>query len=139
MNTEIADKREGCGGRVCYDRDCPVCRKWAGRFTGVLERNGFAVVPLQAPEIRAYLRLPEAELLQEMRVITADGKVIGGANALVFLAAKIPALRPFNWLAKLPGVSALLCAAYRWFARNRTCDGEVCRLPSVEKVLRRKG
>ena len=130
MNTEIADMRNGDAfAWVCYDADCPMCRRWAGRFQPLLKRNGIELIPLQTSAVRAFLKLPDKKLLEEMRVITPDGEVYGGADAFVYLARVIPGGQILDAIARLPGVPPIIRAVYRWIARNRSCDGGACELP----------
>src|SRR5207245_5341784 len=58
----------------------------ARRLRRVLEPRGYAVAPLQAPRVQELLGLPPDKLLLEMRGLTSGGEVIGGADAIVFLA-----------------------------------------------------
>ena len=76
-------------GWVFFDRDCSVCTSLARRFRLTLESRGFGLAALQDARVQALLALPPAELLREMRVATADGRVYGGAEAIVFLARQI--------------------------------------------------
>ena len=43
-------------GWVVYDGECGVCAGLARRFRRVLERRGFALVPLQSPWMSSRLR-----------------------------------------------------------------------------------
>jgi predicted DCC family thiol-disulfide oxidoreductase YuxK len=106
---------------VCYDADCAFCVRWAGR----LARHGFTVVPLQSPDVRAVLRMPENELLNEMRVITREGNIFGGADAFVYLSSVI--CKPLFALTLIPGIKPLLRALYRFAASRRNCRGGACR------------
>jgi predicted DCC family thiol-disulfide oxidoreductase YuxK len=76
--------------------------------------------------VQALLNLPPEELLREMRVATAEGKIYGGAEAIVFLAQQIWWAWPLYAAAKLPGFPRLLDAGYRWFADRRTCSTATC-------------
>lgn len=116
-------------GWVFFDRDCPVCVSLVSRFRRPLETRGFGFAALQDPRVQALLNLPDAELLREMRVATSEGKIYGGAEAVVHLAGRIWWVWPFYAAAKLPGVSRLLNAGYRWFADHRTCASGVCPIP----------
>jgi predicted DCC family thiol-disulfide oxidoreductase YuxK len=109
---------------VCYDADCALCVRWAARFRALLERHGFALVPLQSPAVRASLPVSQEELLSQMRVVTTEGHVFGGADALVYLSRAI--CRPVFELTRIPGMKPLLRAAYRFIARNRACHAGTC-------------
>jgi alginate O-acetyltransferase complex protein AlgI len=96
------------------------------RFRRVLERNGFVPVPLQSAEARAALGLSGPELLSELRVVLRDGKVLGGADAVVYLLQFLRAGRALSRLAEFPGMMPLLRRAYHWVARNRSCNAGAC-------------
>lgn len=117
----------GARNWVCYDAECALCIRWAERFRAFLEKHGFALLPLQSPDARAALQLPEHDLLKEMRVITADGRIFGGADALVYLGHLT--CKPLFWLTRIPGAMPLLHRAYRFLARHRSCSNAVCRAP----------
>jgi predicted DCC family thiol-disulfide oxidoreductase YuxK len=128
VTTEITDVRDECGGRVFYDAECSLCCRWAGRCRRILERNGFALVPLQSHEARRILNLTEPDLLAEMRVRTADGGVLGGADALLHLAKAVGWGWPLFVVASLPGMKPVLRRAYQFVARHRTCGVGNCRV-----------
>jgi predicted DCC family thiol-disulfide oxidoreductase YuxK len=125
VNTEITDNtNKDRRDWVCYDADCAICVRWAARFRTLLERHGFALMPLQSPAVHATLPVSQEELLAEMRVITRDGHVFGGADALIYLSPVI--CKPLFALTRIPGIKPLLRTAYRFVARNRTCNTGVC-------------
>lgn len=119
-------------GWVFFDRDCPICSALARRFRRTLESRGFRLAALQDPRVRALLNLPPAELLQEMRVATAGGKILGGAAAIVYLARQIWWAWPLYPISRLPGVMHLLGAGYLWFAAHRTCAAGTCSTASCD-------
>ena len=115
-------------GWILYDADCGFCTRWAWRLAriGRVGSRGFHLAPLQAPWVRQRLRMSESDLLHEMRVLTADDQLYGGADAAVFLARQVWWTRPFTVLTRLPGVMPLLRAVYRWVAQNRHRLSEAC-------------
>jgi predicted DCC family thiol-disulfide oxidoreductase YuxK len=131
LHSEITDSRgrQASRGWVCFDRDCNVCTSLARRFQRTLETRGFGLAALQDPRVQALLGLPAAELLREMRVITTEGNVYGGASAIIYLASQIWWARPLYAATRLPAVSRLLDAGYRWFADHRTCSSGRCSVP----------
>lgn len=132
MNTEITDTiNTSKQNWVCYDADCALCVRWAERFRELLARHGFSLVPLQSPTARAALRLPENELLTEMRVITPNGTVLGGADALIYLSHIV--CKPLFGLTRIPGGKPLLRVAYRFLARHRNCNAGICRAHRIKK------
>ena len=99
MTTEITDNLNTKRPWVCYDAECGLCVRWAKRFRARLEKHGFTLLPLQSADVRAVLQVPEKELLAEMRVITASGRVFGGADALAHISRV--ACKPVFWLTML--------------------------------------
>ena len=122
--TDIKGRRS-CGW-VFFDRDCRVCTALARRFRSVLAKRGFALAALQDPRVKALLDLPPEELLHEMRVVTTEGAVFGGAQAVVYLARQIWWAWPLYAMSKLPGILRCLEIGYRWFADHRTCVKGSC-------------
>jgi alginate O-acetyltransferase complex protein AlgI len=94
----------------------------AGRWGGVLRRQGFRAVPLQTRGVAEYLGVTPAALLERMHLRTADGRCYSGADAYVEMARARPWSRPFVWLAAMPGALSLLRRAYDWIAAHRPCE-----------------
>ena len=117
------------GGWILYDRACPSCTASARRFDRIFRRRGFLFLPLQTSWVMKRLDLEPGAPVEEMRVLTADGRDIGGADAMIFLARQIWWARPFAALAQLPGMHKLLDRRYRWIAAHRGCDHITCKLP----------
>jgi predicted DCC family thiol-disulfide oxidoreductase YuxK len=132
---------------VLYDGQCAFCRKsvdllrrldWLGRL-----RFGDVRDPAQVPVVtrsgdRAITGLDPSRLLEEMHVLTADGRrVHHGFGALRWLAWRLPLLWPVAPLLYVPGVLPLGQRLYLWVARNRfrlvPCHGGVCMLPPAGK------
>ena len=129
MCTEITDK-EKVYGWVLYDAHCPWCVRLAAWFQNGLARRRYEVLPLQTPWVRARLGLTEAELLTEMRLLRADGKTFGGAEALLEMSRHYRLAWPVRQLARMPAVLRGFRALYRWVARMRPCAGGQCALPA---------
>lgn len=113
--------RRAARGWVFFDGDCEICQSLARRFRSTLENRGFGLAPLQDPRVAVLLALPPSALLQEMRVLTPAGEVLGGAQAITFLAGKIWWAWPVHAAARLPVMRSVLRAGYRWFADHRHC------------------
>jgi predicted DCC family thiol-disulfide oxidoreductase YuxK len=136
--TEMTDTKgmRASRGLVFFDRDCRVCTSLARRFRRTLARRGFGLAALQDPRAADLLNLPPAELLREMRVATADGCVIGGAAAIVYLARRVWWAWPIYGAAQFPGAMSVLNAGYRWFADHRSCASGTCSISSREGSTR---
>jgi predicted DCC family thiol-disulfide oxidoreductase YuxK len=118
-------------GWVCFDRDCNICTSLARRFRCTLEKRGFGLAALQDSRVAALLALPpeqllREQLLREMHVITGEGEIHSGAEAMVFLARQIWWAWPLFAAAQLPGAMRILDLGYRWFADHRPCSSAMC-------------
>jgi predicted DCC family thiol-disulfide oxidoreductase YuxK len=129
VNTDITEHIKGW---VFYDAECPLCRGWAERSHGVLAKRGWHFVPLQAQWARLQLGLAENAPLLEMKLLTADGRIFGGADALIQLARAIRWAWPAFALAQLPGVKWALSRGYARLAARRHCAGERCNISKLE-------
>jgi predicted DCC family thiol-disulfide oxidoreductase YuxK len=96
--------------------------------------RGFIFKPLQSDDVRGCLHLPETELLRQMRVITPDGEVHGGADALLYLARALPAGNLLRTLMDLPGAKALMRRLYAFVARNRGCAAGHCTIERTRRL-----
>jgi predicted DCC family thiol-disulfide oxidoreductase YuxK len=127
LSTEMSD---GAGrqprGWVLFDETCELCLRSVALWRGVIERRGFAFAPLQEPWVRERLGLSDAELLREMRLLTRNGEIFGGADAILRLARAIWWAWPLVALAWVPGMKMLLRAAYRSVASRRSCANGSC-------------
>jgi alginate O-acetyltransferase complex protein AlgI len=127
VKTEITEKKK-LNGWVFYDADCRLCVRLAHRFQILLARRNFELLPLQSPWSRVRLGLTEPELLAEMRVITPDGNVLGGADALLEISRHYRLAWPVRQLARLPAIHHLFQQIYRRIARNRSCVNGACEI-----------
>jgi predicted DCC family thiol-disulfide oxidoreductase YuxK len=121
--TEITEHAEALPlrGWIFFDEDCGFCRGLALRFEPVFSNRGFHFEPLQSRWVQERLNLTPERALEEMRVLTAEGHLFGGADAVIFLARQLWWAAPFAWLARLASVHSLLDRTYRWVAAHRTC------------------
>ena len=119
--SEITDAKgqQASRGWVFFDRDCSICTSLARRFRRTFEKRGFGLAALQDPRVATLLVLPPDQLLREMRVVTCDGEIYSGAEAIVYLARQIWWAWPVFVAAQIPGVQAILTDGYRWFADHR--------------------
>jgi len=135
VNTEIT---ENIRGYVFYDAACPLCRRWIRRFHRVLVRRGLHPIPLQAAWAKRALGLASDHPLTEMKLLARDGRIYGGADALVQIARAVWWLWPLFAFAQIPGARTLLKMAYLRLAANRPCDDGRCVVPQRGTQQRRK-
>ena len=115
QTTDAIDRR----GWVFYDGECRFCRRWVRSMTGVLDRHGFSMVSFQSQWVAARLGRSISERPTELVLLTVGGEMVGGIDALVFLARHVSWARVLCLPARLPGVMPVLRVVYRIVARNR--------------------
>lgn len=121
---EVADEKDAgapAHGWIFYDGDCSSCRSMAKRFTRTFDARGFCFEPLQKSSVQARLRLTRTEALEEMRVLTVDGTIFHGADAVIYLAHQVWWAKPLAFLARLPWLHSLVHRTYRHVAAHRHC------------------
>jgi predicted DCC family thiol-disulfide oxidoreductase YuxK len=127
LASEFTDgKGRHARGWLFFDAECGFCTRIARWLVPILQRRGLAVAPLQDVRVGALLGLSQAELMREMRVLLADGRQYGGADAGVALAREIWWARPLVWLAAIPGMMVWLRSGYRSLAARRSCAAARC-------------
>lgn len=105
--------------QVFFDADCGFCAHSAAVLRRLDSKHRLALAPLQ----RAAEVVPDApdidRLLASMHVRDRAGEWRVGGAAWLRTADEIPLLRPLAFLARLPGLRALVEPAYSLVARNR--------------------
>lgn len=105
---------------LIYDGECPLCQRAAEWVRRNARPDALGFLPCQSSErAERFPDLPEAQCLEAMLLVLADGTVHAAEAALPHLFLR---LRRWQWLAKvfrLPGVSWLAPSAYRFVARHR--------------------
>lgn len=127
MNTEATETKQKSGW-VLYDADCRFCARLAQRLKRVLAEHGFELLPLQTPWVCEQPALAEPQLVSEMRLLLPDGRIFGGADAVVEISRYYWWAWPLRQVLRVPPGIALLRAGYRWIARHRVCANGACRV-----------
>ena len=111
-----------------------MCSAGMRHWGPIVRRRGFRLVALQEPWVARRLGARNAdELLREMRVLRADGQVLGGADAFVYLARFVWWAWPLALLARVRGAMPVLRAIYRVIARNRYAISRSCGLETAHR------
>jgi predicted DCC family thiol-disulfide oxidoreductase YuxK len=113
---------------VLYDGECSFCTRWVSFWSGALRRRNIETAALQEPWVEQRLRLSEEQILYDIRLLTADGDLISGANVYLYVWRRIWWAWPLYAVFSRPGCNKLIHLGYRWFARNRHCVSQVCRI-----------
>ena len=117
-------------GTIYYDGECNLCTVGAARFGPMLRRRGFELTPLQSPGAAALLRVTSDALLEEVRLLTPDGRVRGGADAILHVAGHVWWATPLWAISFIPGITPLLRYAYRRLVPYRYCVAGRCGRPA---------
>ena len=129
MKTENTDNNaKSVNGWIGYDAACPFCRGVRFHSAPVFARRGFPFVPLQFPELAARLGLDARHPTVEMKLLLADGSVLGETDAVLFLGSRIWWLAPFAWIARHRPFHGLAVASYKAVAARRHFLGDLCGL-----------
>lgn len=113
-------------GIVCYDADCSLCTNLIGRWGHRMRRAGFRLAPLQLPAIQR--RLGITGIPDEMKLLTPQGEIVGGADAVVVIAEGLGLAHDLATRARSPLVGPLLRQLYAVVATHRSCAGGACRI-----------
>lgn len=115
-------------GWILYDDSCGICRNWVPFWEPALRRRGFAIAALQEDWVKEKLKLPPENLLDDLRLLLADGTHLAGAAVYRYAMRRIWWAWPFYVLSIIPGGRQLFDLGYRSFARNRHRVSAACGL-----------
>lgn len=115
-------------GVILYDGECGFCRRWAPYWEETLRKRGIAIAPLQSPWVKERLKLPEEELMRDMRLLLPDGSQKIGADAYRHALRLIWWAWPLYFFSIIPGGRHLFNWGYKTFARNRYRVSKTCQL-----------
>ena len=127
MITEVTDIKN-VAGCVLFDAECLFCTRLATCIAPLLHRHGFELAPLQTPWVMKLLGRGRGNAWTEMLLLTPEGAIYGGADALLELTKWIWWVRPLYLFSHVPGVKPGLRKAYAMVAQRRLCRGGACRL-----------
>jgi predicted DCC family thiol-disulfide oxidoreductase YuxK len=127
----VADKTSDTAPRgwILYDDSCGICRRWVPFWRGTLQKRGFEIAPLQSDWVRERLALPDAVLLNDLRLLLPDGRQIQGADAYRHVLRRIWWAYPIYLVSVAPICRRMFDWGYRKFAQNRHRISSSCGLP----------
>jgi len=105
---------------IFYDGNCPTCTNLAHRFRKILNARGFGLAPYQSGWTKGKIP-PDHDPAKEMLLKTETGEILGGADALIYLARRIRWAYGLYLMAQVPGIRSLLRTIYRHVATHRHC------------------
>ena len=118
-------------GWVLYDDSCGFCRRWIPFWGETLRKRRFAIAPLQSEWVQQKLKEPEGDLLQDLRLLLADGGQVRGADVYRYVMRRIWWAHPLYLLSIAPLLCRVFDWGYRTFAINRYGFSRACRLPAA--------
>ncbi len=105
---------------VVYDGECSFCLRQIEQIKRRDRRAELEYVPRQSPGLdKRFPRLADGDFNSGMRLITPEGEIFVGADALYHIAGHLPVWRKVAWIYRLPVLNTLARLAYRWIAANR--------------------
>lgn len=116
---------------VFFDGECPLCAREIQLLRRLDRKHRIGFVDIAAPGFEPSAHgLTRAALMAEIHARLPDGAIIRGVEVFRRLYAAV-GFGPLVALTRLPGLSHLLDAAYRLFAKNRLrltgrCDDALC-------------
>jgi len=116
----------GVRGWVLYDGACGFCSAWVPRLGPILEKRGFASVPLQEPWVSERVQLSEEELMRDLQLLLPDGALRSGSDAYRYVMRRIWWAWPLWLVSLLPGARWLFDRSYRAFADRRYRISAAC-------------
>ena len=119
---------------VLYDSDCGFCKRMLAKFLLWDRGRRLRPVALQSDEAGGLLAgMPEDERMASWHLVTPDGSVRSGGEAVAPLLRLLPGGSPLAWIAER--LSGPVDRGYRWVAANRSALSR--RLPGGEGAKRR--
>lgn len=119
---------------VLYDGACRFCRGQIATLRSFDPGRRLVFRSLHEPDVADdFPEIPREDLLRQMYVVDRSGRARGGAEAVRYLARRLPLLWPLAALLHLPGTMPLWNRLYAFVARNRyriagRCDEGTCSL-----------
>lgn len=91
------------GDVVIYDGQCAFCRAQVDRLARWDGRGRLSFLSLHDPEVaQRFPDLTHAQLMHQLHVVAANGRVYAGASAIRYLTRRLPRLWPLVPLVHFP-------------------------------------
>ena len=103
---------------VFYDSACPMCSNLTAVAKQQTAGQGVGFASLHTDWVKNKTK-DVADPMKEMLILTPEGKLLSGAEAMVHLARKIWFTRPLYWIYQIPGMKWIYKPVYAFVAKNR--------------------
>ena len=100
---------------VYYDGSCPLCRFEIAHYQRKDTHDQISFVDVSQPEPELGGGLTRDQAMARLHVKLGSGQMVSGAAAFAAIWQRVPAWRWAAWIARVPGVLALLEISYRLF------------------------
>lgn len=111
---------------VYYDGACPVCVREATRLARLDKHDRLAFQDIAAADFDgSSLGIPAHLFAQRLHARLADGTVVHSMEAFRHLYSAV-GFGAVVWLTRIPGISQVLDAMYRWYAGRRNRRARSC-------------
>jgi predicted DCC family thiol-disulfide oxidoreductase YuxK len=114
-------------GWILYDNSCGFCRQWVPFLEKTLRKRGFEIATLQADWVRQKLQLNENDMLQDLRLLLANGEQIQGADTYRYAMKRIWWVYPVYLFSIAPLGRNIFDWSYRKFAAHRHQISRACK------------
>lgn len=127
----LATGRDQPAGKVLYDGACPRCRATMSLICAADPDHVIEPVDLTSVEVASIdPKLTKEACMAAMHVVTRDGRVFAGYDAVMLLLAWTPLTSPLGMIRFVPGVAPIGRRVYNWLAATRPrdipCTDEAC-------------
>ena len=105
---------------LIYDGECPFCRRAAAWALQHARENALEALPCQdAERERRFPEITREQCMAAMQLVTPDGRVYAGDQALPVLMERMQGWRLAARFLRWPVFRHASPGVYRWFARRR--------------------
>jgi predicted DCC family thiol-disulfide oxidoreductase YuxK len=106
---------------LLFDGKCSFCAGQVEALKKLVGKNAPLVSEsFHNPGVLArYPGLTHEECMKEIKLVTADSRILGGAHAIFYALSLNPLFLPVRWLYPLPILKQIIDGTYRFVARNR--------------------
>ncbi len=137
----LASGREQPAFRVLFDGACPRCRASMALVTAADPDRVLEPIDLTAVDVTTLHRsLTKKACMDSMHVLSKQGRVLAGFDAVRAISGWLPGAWPFAWIAWFPGVAWVGRRVYNYLASTRPrdvpCTDDVCGLPPLTRSAR---